>query len=259
MIAEPENATIDTIVRILRKSRSVLFVTGAGMSVGSGMPTYRGIGGLYEVDTTSEGYEIEEIVSASMLAENPALTWKYLAEIGKAAHGAGHNRGHEIIAEMESEFPRVWTVTQNVDGFHSAAGAKNVIEMHGNMSSVSCTSCSFHTKADELQFDELPPRCPRCNSILRPDVVLFGELIDFGRADQMQKQLEMGFDIVFSVGTSSLFPYIQAPIHQAKQAGNATVEINPGDTVVSYAVDYCLRMNATAALEAIWSRYQQLA
>ena len=143
MISEPDNATIDALVRILKKARSILFITGAGVSAESGIPTYRGIGGLYNVDTTEDGVAIEEALSASMLAKNPALTWKYLAQIGLAVQGARHNRAHEVIAEMESRFLRVWTLTQNVDGFHLAAGAKNVIEAHGNMHSLSCTRCSF--------------------------------------------------------------------------------------------------------------------
>ncbi len=118
MIAEPDNSTIDTLVSILRKARSILFITGAGISAESGIPTYRGIGGLYNVDTTEDGVSIEEALSASMLASNPALTWKYLAQIGRAVDGARHNRAHEVIAEMESRFHRVWTLTQNVDGFH---------------------------------------------------------------------------------------------------------------------------------------------
>ena len=212
MIDEPENSTIDAIVRILRNCRSILFITGAGISADSGIPTYRGIGGLYNVDTTEDGYAIEEALSACMLAENPALTWKYLAQIGRACQGARHNRAHEVIAEMESHFHRVWTLTQNVDGFHRAAGSKNLIEAHGNMHSLSCTKCTYTVFIEEFQNDlELPPKCPQCHGLIRPDVVLFGELITGSGVEHMQTQLEMGFDVIFSVGTTSVFPYIQAP------------------------------------------------
>ncbi len=114
-----------------------MFITGAGISAESGIPTYRGIGGLYNVDTTEDGVAIEEALSASTLAYTPALTWKYLAQIDIAVQGARHNRAHEVIAEMESRFPRVWTLTQNVDGFHRTA------EAHGNMHSLSCTRCIY--------------------------------------------------------------------------------------------------------------------
>jgi NAD-dependent deacetylase len=96
MIKEPDSSTIDALVRILRKSRSILFITGAGVSAESGIPTYRGIGGLYNVDTTEDGVAIEEALSASMLAEKLTLTWTYLAQIDMAFQGARHNRAHEV-------------------------------------------------------------------------------------------------------------------------------------------------------------------
>lgn len=257
MIPEPENATIDAIVRILHKSRSLLFITGAGVSAESGIPTYRGIGGLYNVDTTEDGVAIEDALSSIMLAENPALTWKYLAQIGLAVQGARHNRAHEIIAEMEAGFHRVWVLTQNVDGFHRSAGSKNLIEAHGNMHSLSCTKCSYSTAIDQFETIAIPPKCPRCGALIRPDVVLFGELIDGPGVEHMQKELEKGFDVVFSIGTTSVFPYIQAPIYMAKSSGNVTVEINPCETTVSHLVDYRLAMPAGLALEEIWKRYQE--
>ncbi len=256
MIAEPDNSTIDAVVRILRKLRSVLFITGAGVSAESGIPTYRGIGGLYNVDTTEDGVAIEEALSASMLAENPALTWKYLAQIGLAVQGARYNRAHEVIAAMENHFHRVWTLTQNVDGFHRSAGSKNLVEAHGNMHSLSCTKCKYRVSFDEFNWIEIPPKCPICGALVRPDVVLFGELIDGPGIQQLQVELEKGFDIVFSIGTTSVFPYIQAPIYMAKSAGNVTVEINPSETTVSHVVDYRLAMPAGEALNEIWRRYE---
>ena len=135
--------TVADIATSLQSCESLLFITGAGISAESGIPTYRGVGGLYDVEQTEEGYPIEEVLSSSMLTENPGLTWKYLLQIGKAVSGATHNRAHEIIAEIEGHFPRVLTLTQNVDGFHHSAGSKNVIEAHGNMYSLSCTSCGY--------------------------------------------------------------------------------------------------------------------
>ncbi len=242
------------MVRILKKARSLLFITGAGVSAESGIPTYRGIGGLYNVDTTEDGVAIEEALSASMLAENPALTWKYLAQIGLAVQGARYNRAHEVIAKLESRFLRVWTLTQNVDGFHRAAGSKNVIEVHGNMHSLSCTKCHFTQSLDTFDGIAAPPKCPICGALVRPDVVLFGELLRGPGVEHMKSELEKGFDVVFSIGTTSIFPYIQAPVRLAKSAGKITVEINPSETTVSHLVDYRLAMPAGEALDAIWNR-----
>lgn len=256
MIQEPENSTIDTIVRILKGCQSMLFVTGAGVSAESGVPTYRGVGGLYDVESTEEGYPIEEILSASMMAENPALTWKYLAQIGLAARGTTHNRAHEVIAEMESHFPRVWTMTQNVDGFHKSAGSKNLVEAHGNMNAFYCMQCQQPEKLEAFEQTDEPPRCNVCGGMIRPDVVLFGEMITNRGLEELQHQAMLGFDIVFSVGTSSAFPYIQAPVHMAKGAGVPTVEINPSATVMTPVVDYHLPMGAAVALDEIWRRFQ---
>lgn len=255
-IAEPDNTTIDTIARILADCRSILFITGAGVSADSGVPTYRGIGGLYNVDTTAEGYAIEEVLSAEMFARDPALTWKYLAQIGLAAQDAKHNRAHEVIAEMEGHFHRVWTLTQNVDGFHRSAGSKNLIEAHGNMNSFRCTACEYETRVHDFAELSIPPVCPDCGAMVRPDVVLFGELLKGDHIDEMTRQVVNGFDIVFSIGTTSVFPYIQEPIRMAKQMGNPTVEINPSETVISPLVDYRVSLGAAQTLDEIWRRFK---
>ncbi len=250
-----QTEVITAVVDELLQAQSVLFITGAGVSAESGIPTYRGIGGLYNAGTTDEGLAIEEILSSYMLRENPALCWKYLAQIGLAVQGAKHNRAHEVMAEMESHFDRLWVLTQNVDGFHRAAGSKKLVEAHGSMHSLSCMGCKHRVLVDEFKTLEIPPKCPRCPALLRPDVVLFGELIEGPGIENLQTELDRGFDIVFSVGTTSVFPYIQAPLYMAQAAGNATVEINPSQTDVSHMVDYRIQAPAVEALQAIWSEY----
>src|SRR4051794_31297815 len=117
-LSPPDNETVDRVVDHLLRARSVLFVTGAGMSADSGLPTYRGVGGLYDAGETEEGFAIEEMLSGPMFARKPQWTWKYLRQIEQACRGAKFNRGHAVIAEMERSFERVWVLTQNVDGFH---------------------------------------------------------------------------------------------------------------------------------------------
>src|SRR5262245_15423379 len=134
---------IDQVVELLRRSRSLLFITGAGLSADSGLPTYRGIGGLYEGRDAEEGLPIETLLSKEVMFTRPELTWKYLLQIEQACRAAGPNRGHEVIAEMESRFERVWVLTQNVDGFHRRAGSRNVIEMHGSLHRLRCMHCPF--------------------------------------------------------------------------------------------------------------------
>lgn len=259
MISPPDSETIDRIVTYLRSARSILFITGAGMSADSGLPTYRGVGGLYDHGETEEGLAIEELLSGEVFRQRPAWTWKYLREIEQACRGATFNRGHAVIAEMERHFPRVWTLTQNVDGFHRAAGSSNVIAVHGELHRVRCTRCPhLETVTDYSHYSELP-RCIDCAGVLRPDVVLFGEMLPEPAVRQLKQELREGFDIVFSVGTSSLFEYVAFPVELARQRDKPTVEINPGTTPVSDRVRYRLAVGAAEALTAIWTRFNESA
>jgi NAD-dependent deacetylase len=256
MLTPPDMDTVERVVAHLERARSILFITGAGMSADSGLPTYRGVGGLYDGGQTEEGFAIEEMLSGEMFRSNPAWTWKYLRQIENACSGARHNRGHAVIAEMERHFPRVWTLTQNVDGFHHDAGSRNVIPIHGRLHHIRCTACPRRETVSS--YAHLPdlPRCPDCSAVLRPDVVLFGEMLDEANVRELRHQLREGFDITFSVGTTSSFPYISYPVELARQREKPAVEINPGKTPVSATVTHRLALGAAASLDAIWSRYQ---
>jgi NAD-dependent deacetylase len=255
MISPPDLQTIERIVDHLGRSRSILFVTGAGMSAESGLPTYRGVGGLYNRDESEEGFAIEELLSGELFRERPELTWKYLRQIEQACRRAKFNRGHAVIAEMERHFPRVWTLTQNVDGLHRAAGSQNIIAIHGQLHQVRCTQCPWRETVSD--FAHLPdlPRCGACSAVLRPNVVLFGEMLPEEGLRELRYQMREGFDLVFSIGTTSLFPYIASPIEVAQQRDKPTVEINLGTAAVSGIVRYRLTLGAAVALDAIWRRY----
>lgn len=112
---------LERTVTILGGARSVLFITGAGISAESGLPTYRGIGGLYNVENAEGDMPIEEVLSGPTFRRRPELTWKHLHRLENACRGARFNRAHEILALMESCFERCWVLTQNVDGFHRAS------------------------------------------------------------------------------------------------------------------------------------------
>ena len=255
MTLSPDALTkIDRVVEHLRESRSILFITGAGLSADSNLPTYRGIGGLYNDIETEDGILIEDVLSGSMIKRKPELTWKYMAQIEAACRGSGFNRGHEVIALFEKRFERVWVLTQNVDGFHRRAGSKNVIDIHGDIHVLICKSCGYTKNLKNYEGLDIPPHCPDCGNVLRPDVVLFGEMLPEDKTSLLQRVLWEGFQIVFSVGTSSLFPYIVQPVTEAKMWGVPTVEINPGITEISRMVDYKIAGRAAETLDAIWKR-----
>ena len=245
---------LETAASFLRKASSLLFITGAGISADSGLPTYRGIGGLYEEANTPEGIPIEEALSGEMMRRHPALTWKYLHQIEAAARGASFNRAHAILAEAERRFERVWVLTQNVDGLHRKAGSNNVIDIHGDVHHLLCTACEYRATVQDYAELAPLPLCPDCGEPLRPDVVLFGELLPLPKVETLERELVRGFDVVFSIGTTSVFPYIARPVVEARMRRRATVEINPGETLISGEVDVKLEMRAAEACEALWTR-----
>jgi len=246
---------ITQIVKLLKSAKSILFITGAGISADSGLPTYRGIGGLYNHKVTDEGIPIEVALAGETLETRPKITWKYLAQIENNCRKAKFNRGHEVIAQMEKHFERVWVLTQNIDGFHYSAGSKNVIEIHGNMHKLLCRRCGWRASIKDFSQIDIPPLCPECKGIARPDVVFFGEMLADDKLALLYRELRQGFDIYFSVGTTSVFPYIQQPVLRAKSYGKPVIEINPAETEVSHVADIKLNLGAAEALDAIWRRY----
>lgn len=248
---------LDQIVGVLHRSRSLLFITGAGLSADSGLPTYRGVGGLYDQKETEEKIPIEEALSGDMMDRHPEITWKYIHQIEKACRGARFNAGHRILAEMESHFPRVWILTQNIDGFHRQAGSRNIVDIHGDIHSLRCTRCRYRTEVDSYATLTIPPLCPECRAVIRPDVVLFGEMLPYDKLRRIREEMENGFDIVFSIGTTSVFSYIADPIWNARRRGALTVEINPGMTEVTCSVDIKFSAGAAETLDAIWKHYQK--
>ena len=248
--------SIELASQILKRARSALFITGAGISAASGVPTYRGIGGLYTGRPTDEGMTIEQVLSEPMLRLRPEVTWKYLHQIERACRGARFNAAHAALARLEARLARAWVLTQNVDGFHGDAGSRNVIDIHGDIHRLICTACDHEERVSD--YADLPdvPRCPRCGSLIRPDVVLFGEALPKAKVDTLMRELERGFDVVVSIGTSSLFPYIAHPIFLANAKGARTIEINPEETPVSDAVQIKLWMPAVEALTAILAQIE---
>lgn len=226
-------------------------ITGAGMSAESGLPTYRGIGGLYEGTLTDDQVPIEVALSGSVLRSQPELTWKYIQQIEAACRGARHNAAHEHLSALQAHVRSSWVLTQNIDGFHQAAGNANVIAMHGDIHQLDCMACDWtQTLTDYANLPPLP-HCPDCGGVVRPRVVLFGEMLPDAAIRAYDEMAAAQPDVVLSIGTTSVFPYIAAPVIAARRRGALTVEINPGQSEVSDVVDVRLQAGAGAALGAI--------
>lgn len=248
---------LDEVVARLLEARRVLVITGAGISADSGLPTYRGFGGLYNDAPTEDGMPIEVALSGDMMRRDPAITWKHLARIEATCRGAGPNAAHEMLAALQHRVPTT-VLTQNIDGFHRRAGSKDLIEIHGDLFELDCPHCGHHeTLADYSGLTLLPPPCPHCLAHLRPRVVLFGEALPRDAIRRLEAVLSEGYDLVFSIGTTSVFPYIAQPFAMAGEYGALAVEINPGDTAVSAQADLRWRTGAADALTRLWRALPQ--
>jgi NAD-dependent deacetylase len=235
----------------LAGTRRLLFITGAGLSAESGLPTYRGIGGLYEDARTEHGMPIEVALSGPMFRRSPHITWHHIGAIERALRGARHNIAHAIIAALEQRY-EVVVLTQNVDGFHRAAGSTRVIDIHGDCHDLQCTRCDHRERRDDYAGMTLPPACPSCGAVVRPEVVLFEEALPAAKLERLLHELERGFDAYFSVGTTSVFPYIAQPMLDAARRGLLTVEINPGATDISDHCEVRFECGAARALAAVF-------
>ena len=239
----------------LRHAKRILIVTGAGLSADSGLPTYRGVGGLYNGETDEE-LPIEMALSGPMLRRDPALCWKYIAQLGRACLDGRANAAHYAIAELQRRKPECWVLTQNVDGYHREAGSpsERLIEIHGQLAPLYCQSCGAldpHLAAHLHR--PLPPLCEQCGGVLRPPVVLFEEMLPELALNVLYEEMAKGFDAVIRIGTTASFPYIREPMLRTRVAGGFTAEINPLSTDHSTHMDVFLRCRALDVMEDLLS------
>jgi len=214
-------------------------VTGAGVSAASGVPTFRGAGGLWR------NRQAQQLATPEAFAADPRLVWEWYAWRRQVIAGCNPNPAHETIARW-SERPGFSLITQNVDGLHERAGTKHVTRYHGSIWTVKCwADCGAADWEDfSVPLPELPPRCPRCGALARPGVVWFGEAIP--TAALAAAQAATACDVFLSVGTSSVVYPAAGLLAAARARGAFTVEVNPETTASE--VDVALPMAAEAAL-----------
>lgn len=205
------------------KARKGVALTGAGISVESGIPPFRGIGGLWEKIDPMKYAHIDA------LERNPEEVWRVLfMGLGEVLEKAKPNAGHIGLRQLEQMGVLQTIITQNVDGLHQKAGSSDVIEFHGTHAVLRCATCRRSYGWQEVSLEQIPPRCT-CNGYLRPDVVMFGELIDMTLLQRSQ-MLAADCDVMLVVGTSATVePAAYLPVI-AKRAGAFIIEINPEAT-----------------------------
>ena len=225
----------------IKNAEKIVFVTGAGISQESGIPTFRGKDGLWRK------YDAMQLATIDAFYENPKLVWEWYDERRKNILAAKPNAGHTTIADLE-KYKQVHVLTQNIDGLHQRAGSSRVYELHGSIITIKCTSCNFKEKITN-DFSELPPLC-KCGKILRPDVVWFGEALPQDVWGEAMAQAS-SCDMMFVVGTSlAVSPANMLPIY-AKQNGATLVEVNPEETPMSENMDLSIRSTSAKALPEI--------
>jgi len=200
----------------------VVALTGAGISEESGIPTFRGKGGIWSK------YDPEEYATIDAFMENPAKVWQMLKELSQIIMEAQPNPGHTVLAELERMGHLSAVITQNIDSLHQRAGSQQVIELHGNNRWLICLDCGKRHRVSQSLIEKLPPHC-QCGGILRPEVVFFHESLPQDAYQQaVEKSQQCGCMLV--VGTSvQVFPASLVPI-LAKQNNAIIIEINPEES-----------------------------
>lgn len=222
-----------SLIETLHKAQHLVVSTGAGVSAESGIPTFR------EAQTGLwANYNPEELATPDAFRRNPRLVWEWYAWRRELIGRAQPNPGHHAIAQLEQLVPAFTLITQNIDNLHAVAGSGRIIELHGNIERTKCAAEGVVVTTWE-DSEGVPPRCPYCGGLLRPDVVWFGE-------DLPHDALEAAFtaahacDLFISVGTSGLVqPAARLPL-EAAASGAIVIEINPTPTPLSPYMDYRL-------------------
>ncbi len=231
----------DAISDKLRQAEKIVFVTGAGISQESGIPTFRGKDGFWRK------YDPMKLATIDAFYEDPKLVWEWYEERRKNILDANPNPGHVAIAELEKH-KQISVLTQNIDGLHQRAGSSSVYELHGSIITIKCTVCDFKDKITS-GFSQLPPLC-KCGNMLRPDVVWFGEALPQNVWESAMEEAS-SCDVMVVVGTSlAVSPANLLPVY-AKQNGATMVEVNIDQTPMSSSMYLSLRTSAAKALPGL--------
>lgn len=242
---------IQAAARLLAAATRVVVTTGAGMSKESGIPTFRDAPSALWAD-----YDPMELATPEGFMRNPPLVWEWYAQRRQMIAQCKPHDGHRAIATMETlGYSEFLLVTQNIDNLHREAGSSELIEIHGNIFRFKCFE-NHHPITNLPEGDEVPPRC-QCGSVIRPDVVWFGEMLDDNDMRRVYEAVAM-CDVMLVVGTSGIvYPAAGLPA-TARSAGASVIEINPERTAVSDATNVFIQSAAGDALSSLLEGIEKL-
>ena len=229
--------------RRVRAARRIVVLTGAGVSAESGVPTFRGAGGLWRQ------YRPEDLATPEAFDRDPRLVWEWYAWRREIIAPLLPNAAHLALAALDSRTPEFLLATQNVDGLHTAAGSRRLVELHGTIWRLRCTSCAYAGDDRSVPMRQVPPHCA-CGAVLRPDVVWFGEALSEAAVAQAFEAARQA-EVVLVVGTSSLVYPAAALPQMARAAGAFVVEVNPEATPLTPLADVSLRGPAASLVPAL--------
>lgn len=238
-----DETAIAGAAELISASEYVVALVGAGLSAESGIPTFRGAGGLWTRvgEPSMNGYE--------QFLRDPIAWWKdqlnpdadpARTEFREAIDRAEPNAGHHALVAMESLGVLKMTITQNVDNLHVRAGATRLVEIHGNRTKVRCIGCELRWPREAFDYENLPPLCPECGGLVKGDTVMFGEPIPPSVIDACFRETAT-CDCIIVCGTSAtVFPAASFP-RMVKENGGTLIEANPNPTPLSDMADVTLR------------------
>jgi len=204
---------------IIDNASSITVLTGAGISAESGIPTFRGEDGLWRK------FRSEELATPEAFQRDPKLVWEWYDWRRGLVKEAMPNPGHYALVNLENEKTNFTLVTQNIDGLHQLTGNRNIIEMHGNLWQIRCTSCGVVEENHDVPLKEIHPKCKNCDALGRPNVVWFGEMIPMSIIDNILIAIDK-CQVMLIVGTSGLVEPAASMGLIAKHTGKTVIEVN---------------------------------
>ena len=225
--------TIANVRQLLEGANAVSVLSGAGISAESGIPTFRGAGGIWE------NRQAIELATPDAFREDPHQVWRFYQWRRQKVAEARPNPGHFALVDLERQVSSFQLITQNVDGLHRLAGNQAVVEVHGSLWLLRCMDCGEEHEDRETSSEAIP-RCERCGGMERPGVVWFGEALKSESIIAMEEAATM-CDVLLVVGTSAVVYPAAGMIELARQVGAAIVEVNTEDTPATAHADLTLR------------------
>ncbi len=241
MSVETVHGDLFQLRNLIRSRPPLTVLTGAGASAESGVPTFRGEGGLWRQ------YSAFDLATPEAFAEDPHLVWEFYQYRRRRVAKCAPNAGHDTLARYQEAHPDTWIITQNVDQLHHEAGSRErILEMHGSLWHLRCLACPHREENRDLGFDA-PPMCPRCGRMMRPDVVWFGEGFELELLAKIDELLARG-GVMLVVGTSGAVAPACHFAEVARARGAFTIEVNPEASLNTDGMDAVVQAPAGVVL-----------